>query len=84
MSNKKINELQELLEASSLVPRDRIRVKQSTLCRMLDITSQTVKDLLASDPGFPKPLKQGNARQGALYFDYDEIIEWHESLKQSR
>ena len=45
MSNKKINELQELLEASSLVPRDRIRVKQSTLCRMLDITSQTVKDL---------------------------------------
>ena len=78
------DKVKELLEANSLVPRDRIRIKQSTLCRMLDVTSQTIKDLLASDPDFPRPIKQGIARQSALYFDYDEIIEWHENLKKAR
>ena len=50
------DKVKELLEANSLVPRDRIRIKQSTLCRMLDVTSQTIKDLLASDPDFPSLL----------------------------
>ena len=78
------DKVKELLEANSLVPRDRIRIKQSTLCRMLDVTSQTIKDLLASDPDFPRAIKQGTARQSTLYFDYDEIVEWHENLKKAR
>ena len=78
------DKVKELLEVNSLVPRDRIRIKQSTLCRMLDVTSQTIKDLLASDPEFPRPIKQSATRQSALYFDYDEIIEWHENLKKAR
>ena len=69
---------------SKVLVNERIRIKQSTLCRMLDVTSQTIKDLLASDPEFPRPLKQGTARQSALYFDYEEILEWHENLKKAR
>lgn len=79
-----INNDLELLKKSSFVPNDRIRIKQSTLCRMLDVTSQTIKDLLASDPEFPKPIKQNATRQSALYFDYNEIVEWHENLKKAR
>lgn len=79
-----INNDLALLKKSSFVPKDRIRIKQSTLCRMLDVTSQTIKDLLASDPDFPRAIKQGTARQSALYFDYDEIVEWHENLKKAR
>jgi hypothetical protein len=63
---------------------ERLRIKQSTLCKMLDVTPQTIRELRESDPSFPSAIKQNNLRQAAIYFDYNEILEWHENLKKAR
>jgi len=64
--------------------KKKLRIKQSSVCEMLDITPQTIRDLLKTDPTFPKPMKQSDRRQGALYFDYEEIVNWYESQKQKQ
>lgn len=62
----------------------KLRLKQSSVCNMLDVTPQTIRDLLKTDPQFPRPIKQSEKRQGALYFDYQEIVNWYESQKIKR
>ena len=61
---------------------ERLRIKQSTLCKMLDVTPQTIRELRETDPNFPVAIKQNDKRQAAIYFDYNEIVEWHENLKK--
>lgn len=64
--------------------KQKLRLKQSSVCEMLDITPQTIRDLLSTDPAFPRPIKQSEKRQGALYFDYQEIVDWYELQKYKR
>lgn len=33
------------------------------------------------DENFPKGMKEGVTRQAAVYYDYQEIVEWYENWK---
>lgn len=59
-----------------------IRVSQKTACQMLDLSSEGLRKLMAKDPTFPKPYKAGQTRQAPVYFDYAELVQWHNNQKQ--
>lgn len=59
-----------------------IRVSQTTTCKLLDITRQTLLEMIKRDSTFPKPIKMGESNQSSVYFDYQELLDWHESVKK--
>ncbi|MCG2575246.1 transcriptional regulator [Acinetobacter sp. ME22] len=60
-----------------------LRVSQKTTCQMLDLSSEGLRKLMAKDPTFPKPYKAGQTRQAPVYFDYAELVQWHNNQKQT-
>jgi hypothetical protein len=36
-----------------------------------------LRKISLADENFPKHLKSGPTRQAGVYFDYQEIVEWH-------
>lgn len=60
-----------------------IRVSQKTACQMLDLTAEGLRKLMAKDTTFPVPYKTGKTRQSAVYFDYTELVQWHNNQKQT-
>jgi predicted DNA-binding transcriptional regulator AlpA len=62
----------------------KIRINQSTACQMLDIGRDGLKKLIAKDSTFPRPIKEGNTRQAPVYFDYGDLMKWHESKKANQ
>lgn len=59
-----------------------LRVSQKTTCHMLDLTAEGLRKLILKDPTFPKPYKAGQTRQSPVYFDYAELVQWHNNQKQ--
>ena len=59
-----------------------LRVSQKTTCQMLDLTAEGLRKLIAKDPTFPKPYKAGQTRQAPVYFDYAELVQWHNNQMQ--
>jgi hypothetical protein len=60
-----------------------IRLQFKTTCELLDISRETLRHIVRTDENFPKAIKQGTAKQAPVYFDYAELIAWHESQKSS-
>lgn len=60
-----------------------IRVTFNNACQALDLTREGLRQLVAKDPTFPKPYKTGTSKQAAVYFDYAELVKWHNSQKQA-
>lgn len=60
-----------------------LRVSQKTACQMLDLTAEGLRKLIAKDTTFPKPYKAGQTRQAPVYFDYAELVQWHNNQKQA-
>lgn len=58
-----------------------LRLSMNKVCEMLDITREGLRKLMMNDPTFPKALKSGSARQAHVYFDYRDLVQWHESQK---
>lgn len=54
-----------------------IRVNQKQACQLLAISREKIRQLLDSDPTFPKPYKDGNKRQSHVYYDYNDLVKWH-------
>lgn len=63
-------------------PKKLVRVK--TLAAMLDMTRSGVAKLRLKDPNFPKPIRDGDSRQAAVYFVLAEIEEWLANKMASR
>ena len=40
--------------------------------------------MVKDDLSFPRPIKEGQTRQSAVYFDLSELVEWWEEKKQTR
>jgi len=36
-----------------------------------------------TDASFPRPIKEGDTKQAPVYFDYAELVDWHNSQKHS-
>jgi len=51
-------------------------IKQPAVCTMLDLSRSGLDKLKKRDPLFPKPLKEGNSRQAAVYYVVAEIESW--------
>lgn len=60
-----------------------IRVTLTNASQALGITREGLRQLMTKDPTFPKPYKAGTTKQAAVYFDYAELLQWHNNKKQS-
>lgn len=60
-----------------------IRIQFKTACELLDVSRETLRSLIRLDLTFPRPIKIGATKQAPVYFDYAELIEWHESQKKN-
>lgn len=60
-----------------------IRVQFKTACELLDISRESLRHIVRTDTTFPRPIKTGDTKQAPVYFDYTELVEWHNSQKQS-
>ncbi|MDQ9008634.1 transcriptional regulator [Acinetobacter gerneri] len=60
-----------------------IRVQFKTACQILDISRESLRHLVRTDKTFPKVIKTGDTKQAPVYFDYAELVEWHNNQKQS-
>lgn len=60
-----------------------IRIQFKTACELLDISRETLRHIVRTDESFPKAMKQGTAMQSPVFFDYAELMAWHESQKAS-
>ncbi|MGG2397144.1 helix-turn-helix transcriptional regulator [Pseudomonas sp. SH1-B] len=59
-------------------------IRQTTLCERLDLTRSGLAKLRKKDPTFPKPIKDGEARQAAAYYVAAEVDAWLQSKIQAR
>ena len=60
-----------------------IRVQFKTACELLDISRESLRHIVRTDTAFPRPIKTGDTKQSPVYFDYAELLEWHNNQKQS-
>jgi prophage regulatory protein len=59
-------------------------IRQPALCQWLDVTRSGLAKLKAKDLTFPKPIKDGDARQAAAYYVVSEIETWLQSKIAAR
>lgn len=60
-----------------------IRVKFKTACELLDVSRESLRHIVRTDSAFPRPIKQGDTPQAPVYFDYAELVEWHNNQKSN-
>lgn len=58
-----------------------IRITYNQACELLSIKRNALRLLVQKDPTFPKPYKQGSVRQAPVYFDYADLVAWHNQQK---
>lgn len=56
-----------------------VRIQFKTACQILDVSRETLNNIIKLAPDFPPKIKMGTAKQAPVYFDYMAIIEWHKS-----
>ncbi len=85
MINKNESELTEKIEQSevfSIVQIKPFLLSYNTVCKLLGIERNALRNLMKKDDSFPKPLKMGQSRQAAVYFDREEIEVWYQGFKE--
>ena len=60
-----------------------IRVQFKTACELLDVSRESLRHIVRTDASVPRPLKTGESKQASVYFDYAELVAWHNGQKQS-
>lgn len=60
-----------------------IRVQFKTACQILDVSRESLRHIVRTDASFPRPIKTGNTKQAPVYFDYAELVEWHNKQRLS-
>lgn len=56
-----------------------LRLSKKQVCELLSINVSTLNKKMKYDETFPKGYKDGIHRQSSVYFDYEEIINWHKA-----
>ncbi|OTG80470.1 transcriptional regulator [Acinetobacter sp. ANC 5054] len=60
-----------------------LRLQFKKTCELLDISREKLRHLQRTDESFPKAIKAGTSKQSAVFFDYAELMAWHEKQKLS-
>lgn len=58
------------------LPQGKLLITQTKLINGLDLTRSGLEKLRTKDPSFPKPIKDGESRQAAVYYVMAEIEAW--------
>lgn len=58
-----------------------IRIQFGKACQLLDVTRESLRHTMRKDPTFPVALKQGTTKQAPVFFDYQELLDWHNHQK---
>lgn len=61
-----------------------LRIKKKVVCELLGISVNHLRKISLSDESFPRALKSGTNRQAGVYYDYQEIVEWHKKQLELR
>ena len=60
-----------------------IRVQFKTAYQILDVSRESLRHIVRTDETFPKAIKIGTTKQAPVYFDYAELVEWHNKQRLS-
>jgi prophage regulatory protein len=63
------------MHQSATPPRKGL-IRQPALCQWLDVSRTGLVRLQAKDPSFPRPIKDGDTRQAAVYYVVAEVEAW--------
>jgi len=63
---------------------DKALIRQPALCDWLDLSRSGLDKLRKKDPTFPRPIKDGEARQAAAYYVVSEVDAWIASKVAAR
>ncbi|HCV3129388.1 TPA: helix-turn-helix domain-containing protein [Acinetobacter baumannii] len=80
----KIDSLNQSLSVTQNVLRVPLRLTKNEVCTLLGVSRDKLTRMEREDESFPKSMKEGVARQAAVYYDYQEIVEWYENWKTNR
>ena len=72
----------EQTEVLNIVQIKPFLLSYNTVCKLLGIERNALRNLMKKDDRFPKPLKMGLSRQAAVYFDREEIEAWYQGFKE--
>lgn len=59
------------------VPLVPLRITRKDVCKLLSISLNQLRKISLVDETFPSAIKSGTSRQAGVYYDYDEIKNWH-------
>lgn len=59
-------------------------LRKTTAAKILDLSKSGLEKLVSNDPSFPRPIKLGENRQSAVFFDEEEINTWIDAKKSQR
>ena len=59
-------------------------IRQTALCKHLDLSRSGLDKLRKKDPAFPKPIKFGGSKQAAAFYVIAEVDAWIEAQIQKR
>jgi hypothetical protein len=80
----KIDSLNQSLSVTQNMLRVPLRLTKKDVCTLLGVSRDKLTRMEREDESFPKSMKEGVARQAAVYYDYQEIVEWYENWKTNR
>lgn len=63
---------------------DKSLIRQTALCNKLDLSRSGLDKLRKKDPTFPKPIKDGEARQAAAFYVVAEVDAWIKAKIEAR
>ena len=59
-------------------------LRKNNAAKLLDLSKSGLEKLVNADPSFPRPIKLGENRQSAVFFDEGEINAWIDAKKAQR
>lgn len=59
----------------------RLRLTKNEVCLLLAVNRDKLSRMEREDESFPRSMKEGVTRQAAVYYDYQEIVEWYENWR---
>ncbi|ENU34380.1 MULTISPECIES: hypothetical protein [Acinetobacter] len=61
----------------------KLRLTKNEVCHILSIKADKLAKLIQTDVSFPRPIKDGIARQAPVYFDRQDVESWWSNKKAS-
>lgn len=55
-----------------------VRLTKKEVCALLRLSLNELRMYTIEDKEFPKAIKNGTTKQSSVYYDYNEILQWHQ------